>query len=127
MDTRTKIVPFDELLGHLGTGNWTVVVGLFDPLTAHQAQRIAGHRRNTHRLAAIVSSAPDTLLNAQARAALVASLRAVDLVAIADANAPKDLLPPSASIEVIDDPTAETSRTADFVRFVIERHKSANT
>ncbi len=58
----------------LGEGAWVVIAGLFDPLTALQAKRLSGFRRAGRKLMAIVEPGENPLLNAEARAALIAAL-----------------------------------------------------
>ncbi len=99
--------------------------GLFDPLTATQAKRVSALRENGRKLAALVLDDGQTLLPAYARATLVAGLRAVDLVVIAQSEEWRTALKTSEHIRVIEDQQGEKARSADFVRFVIERQKSA--
>jgi hypothetical protein len=82
MDTRSKIVSATDAL-RLAHDGATVVSGYFDPMTAAHAQRLAGFKRNGTPLLVLIADPPDKILPAAARAELVASLRAVDHVAIA--------------------------------------------
>ena len=113
MDTREKIVPLEELRGRMAGGEWRVIVGLFDPLTAGQAVRLADVA-NGSELAAIVLDEPGTLLTAEARAALVAGLRRVQLVSIARREEWRGAL---GEAEIFEDP----ARSDEFVKFVLER------
>lgn len=124
MDTREKIIELRELAQHLSTGNWTVVPGLFDPLTAVQAKRISALAARGSKLAAVVLNGQEALLPAHARAALIAGLRGVDLVAIAHAEDWRESMPASKDVVVTEDPHGEIARTSEFVQFVIRRHKS---
>ncbi len=84
VDTRSKIVP-PECFGQLmETGDWIVIAGLFDPLTAVQANRLAAFRKDGGKLAAIVLKDPNALFDDDARATLIASLRDVHAVTIAE-------------------------------------------
>lgn len=125
MDTREKIVELSEAARQFLAGKWTVVPGLFDPLTAAQAKRIGELSETGRKLAAIVLNGKQTLLPADARAALVAGLRAVDLVAIAHDEEWRQAFRASQRVRVIEDPQGEAARSAEFVRFVIDRQKSA--
>lgn len=112
----------------LKDGRWLAVVGLFDPLTATQANRIS-RLRNEHnsKILAVVLESAGTLLDAGARAALVAALRAVDLVAISAAEQWRAAIPQNADVKIVEDPAAEQARSAEFVRFVLARqHASAS-
>ncbi len=126
MDTREKIVPLDRVASLLGTAAWVGVVGLFDPLSAVQACRLAKIAKNSGRkVLAIVLEAPDALLPADARAALLAALRVVDLVATAEPQHWRSALPDGANIQIIEDPEGEKARSAQFIEFVLERQRSA--
>jgi hypothetical protein len=113
VDTREKIVPLDELRRRMATGEWMAVVGLFDPLTALQASRVA-EISDSGELAAIVLDEPDTLLPVEARAALVAGLRSVRIVSIARRNEWRPVL---GQAKVFEDST----HSDEFVKFVFER------
>lgn len=74
LDTRQKICDFDAI----------VVTGHFDPLTAEHAGRLAALKRPGRPLVVVITSGPDSILPARARAELVAGLGVVDRVIIAD-------------------------------------------
>lgn len=124
MDTGTKIVASIELEAALRVGAWTVVPGLFDPLTAIQAKRLQALVQPGRKLAAIVLEEDDALLAADARAALVAALRAVDLVFVSKPDNWQALIPNTARI--VEDATGEAQRSAEFVQFVLDRHTGVN-
>ncbi len=119
MDTREKIVGRESVEALLASGEWTVVTGLFDPLTLTQARRLAKAADGGRKILAAVISDANTLLPAQARAELVAGLRSVDAVVIAN---PEQIRMPGVHIE--EDAAAERERSADFVRFVLRRQES---
>jgi hypothetical protein len=123
MDSRQKIVTAEAARAMLATGSWVAVSGLFDPLTAVQARRLAGLRRPDRKLMAIIEAGASPLLPAEARAALTAALRAVDVVTVANSTLP--VIPPSSSVELVEDPSGECTRSTDFIAFVLERHRAA--
>ena len=123
MDTREKIIDLSEFARRLSAGRWTVVTALFDPLTAVQAKRISAFAQSDSKLAAIVLKGEKTLLTAEARAVLIAALRDVDLVAIADEEW-RAHIPRSERIRVIEDPQGEAARTSEFIQFVVNRQQS---
>lgn len=126
MDTREKIVPLDSLAALLETGQWMAVVGLFDPLTAIEARRLADlARRDERKLLAIVLNANDVLLPPDARAALVAALREVRLVAIAEPGRWRSAIPDGARVEIVEDPGGDQARSAEFIQFVLDRQRAA--
>jgi hypothetical protein len=74
LDTRKKIA----LAGA------TVVTGHFDPLTAAHTRRLTELRRGAAPLVVVITSPPEPLLPAAARAELVAALGIVDMVIVAE-------------------------------------------
>ena len=121
MDTREKIVAAATVGSLLRQGAWIAVAGLFDPLTALQANRIASFRREGKRVIAIVERGEDTLMTPEARAALIAALRTVDAVTIADRAS--SIVPPNSKIDLIQDAAGETARSRQFIEFVLERQR----
>ncbi len=117
MDTREKIVPLGDLTARLGDGKWLAVVGRFDPMTAAQAIRIEESGGQGRAILAVVEEGEDCLLPVEARAALVAALRSVELVVIAGATALKAY----PKIEIVEDEEGERARSAEFVEFVRRR------
>jgi hypothetical protein len=120
VDTREKITLLEDLPRRMGAGEWLAVVGLFDPLTATQAARVAEIGKAGRGLLAIVLDDPDTLLAADARAALMAGLRDVRLVCVAKAGEWGAALG-SLGVKIFEDAGAERARSAEFVEFVLER------
>ncbi len=120
MDTRTKIIPCDDIASLVGFDKWTAAVGTFDPLTATQASRLAELRGSGRKLLAVVLDEEDTLLTAEARGALVAALLDVDAVTVVKADHLSSLRR-NPQLTVIIDPEGEKLRTAEFVEFVLRR------
>ena len=127
MDTREKIFPLDGLGAHLCRGEWVIAVGQFDPLTAAQAKRLSALRSQGGRLLAVVLESSDALLPANARAALIAALRDVDAVTVAEPELWRHAIPSTARVRVIEDAQAEEGRSAEFVRYIVERQAAAST
>ncbi len=123
MDTRSKVVPLSQARKLLKTGEWTVIVGLFDPLTAAQAQRIENYKHGS--ILAIVLESEETLLPADARCHLVAALRSVDFVTSAANREWHSITPGSDSIHVVEDLAAERRRSEEFVQRIITRQGAA--
>jgi hypothetical protein len=117
MDTRKKIVTVDEITGE----GWVGIAGLFDPLTVEQAERIAAlvSRVPDRKLLAVITPASGTLLSAEARAALVAGLREVRAVVIAEPDTVR-----ARGIEINEDQEGEARRSSEFVEFVLARQRS---
>ena len=122
MDTREKIVAPDAAAGLLKNGVWTVVEGLFDPLTAAQAKRLAALCRDGRKLLAVILPGYNPLLSADARSILIAALRVVDAVTIAG-SARQIIASFNSELELIEDIDADAARSTEFVNFVLERHR----
>ena len=121
LDTSEKIVPLEDLHARLGNSRWIAVVGRFDPLTLAQAQRVAKLNEDGRSILMVVEPGADCLLPVEARAALVAALRAVQLVVIGEPGS----LTPYPKMEMIADEEGERKRSAEFVRFIAERQGRA--
>lgn len=119
-------MPLDSLLELLGSGQWIAVVGLFDPLTALQASRLAQFGRRDRKLLAVVLDVNDTLLSPDARASLLAALREIHFVAIAEPERWRSAIPDTAGIDIVEDPEGERARSAEFVEFILNRHSVAS-
>jgi hypothetical protein len=123
LDTRRKIISLWQAQVLLESGTWTVVVGLFDPLTAVQALRIKGDEHS--KTLAVVLESPDTLLPAEARCHLVAALRSVDFVALAAEHDWRSIAFQNPHVRVIDDLGAEKRRSEEFIERIISRQQDA--
>lgn len=99
-------------------------MGFFDPLTALQAKRLAEAATGGRKILAIVLDKPDSLLSVDARAALVAAVRHVGAVVIAEPHDWRSVLPGDADIEILDDLEADKKRSEQFVEFVFTRQKA---
>jgi bifunctional ADP-heptose synthase (sugar kinase/adenylyltransferase) len=81
VNTRSKIV---DAAACCGNGPVIVVTGYFDPLLAWHAQELESIRCRAGALAAVVLPLAGELLPQRARAGLVAALRMIDYVLVAD-------------------------------------------
>jgi hypothetical protein len=125
LDTREKILPVESLRALMVEDNWVAVAGLFDPLTAVQATRLAEVAQSTGRkILAIVLESENTLLRADARACLMAGLREVRAVVVAKTDEWRLAIPPDSKTNVVEDMGAEKARTAEFVQFVFTRQST---
>ena len=107
------------------TGKLTVIIGYFDPMTAAHARRIIELRRelrrNTGRIAVIVTDPPDPILPQRARAELVAALRTVDYVVAAMHNTSAEIVARLQPDEVIQEEAADLRRTQELIAHVHRR------
>lgn len=124
MDTREKIVPVRDVWPRLAHGKWLAMVGLFDPLTVTLAKHVAESAAPGRNLLAVVLDADHTLLPAEARAALMASLRTVDLVTVAKSHEWRATVGSGRRIEILEDAEWERRRSTEFVELVLKRDAS---
>ena len=122
MDTRKKIVSSERAKELLEHGAWTVIVGLFDPLTASQARRIESYEGEQTLI--VVLENPDTLLPVDARCQLTAALRSVNFVLGTTRQNWQMIAPSNRHTYVIDDEDREKRRSQDFVELVASRQNS---
>ena len=88
MDSRTKILPAEEIVRRTAGRDVIWLRGRFDPLLAYQAGKIEASKKPGTVLVAVLDDEGERpLLAARARAELAAALRAVDYVAVGDAPA----------------------------------------
>ena len=113
MDTRTKIIDVARLWELSRAGQLRIVAGAFDVLLAAHVRRLRDLRRSGP-LGVLLLHPPDPLLDARARAELVAALEIVDYVALASDAA----LPNGAVHHLEDDATAR----GDLITQVLKRH-----
>jgi hypothetical protein len=121
LDTRNKILSAAEALERLADGNWLVIAGYFDPLTASVAQRLPrllAPGRNERVLAAVVNGA-GTLLSLEDRSILMAALRQVDAVVAVSEGELHRFLPSEPRIRFIFDEDAERRNTETFTAVVL--------
>jgi len=88
LDTRIKIIDAAQAAVIANAGA-TVVSGYFDPMIASHAERLAALKPDGSQLLVLISTPPDPILPALARAQLVAGLSVVDFVC----DAPNGLAP----------------------------------
>jgi hypothetical protein len=124
VDTREKIVQLETLPALLSIGEWSAIAGLFDPLTLVQAERLASIALAGRRLAVIVIPDDRALLSSHARATLIAALREVDAVSIAEPEQLNRICSELPSVHVYYDKQAERLRSAEFIELVRQRQKS---
>lgn len=99
-------------------------MGFFDPLTAAEAKRLTAAANGGRKVLAIVLTSPDSLLSADARAALVAAIRGIDAVVIAEPQQWRSVLGQHANVAIDDDLESDKKRSADFVDFILKRQET---
>jgi bifunctional ADP-heptose synthase (sugar kinase/adenylyltransferase) len=114
LDTRDKIVPVDQLAAKLGEGEWLAVIGKFDPLTLGQAERLAQAGSEGTAILAVVEPAAECLLPQEARAILVAALKSVQMVVVAEADAVAKF----PRVQIARDDDGDRQRSLAFVEHV---------
>jgi bifunctional ADP-heptose synthase (sugar kinase/adenylyltransferase) len=106
LDTRTKIVPRQEVEKRLNGSRAAWVSGHFDPLLGEHVARLEQAREPGRRLVVEVTNPEHPLLGQRARAELVAALAMVDFVVLGDGHGAMD---------------ADIS--GRFIEHVLERHR----
>ena len=127
MDTRSKILDSSGALEHLSGrdhASFLIARGSFDILRAEHCRRLAQEKEEPEKLLVLVADDEDprrTVLDAQARAELVAALQVVDYVVIrgeAEANRLISSLSPARVIE------PELPPLRDIIADVLRRRRS---
>ena len=123
LDTRRKIVTPENVSRSQPI---ILVSGFFDPLLASHAGRLEALRRDGRRLAVLLSDPPDPVLPLRARAELVAALRAVDYVLVADGdathhNSQSEILHRIQPEEIVQEEEADQRRTQELIAHVHAR------
>ncbi|HEV2448703.1 MAG TPA: hypothetical protein VGS58_22375 [Candidatus Sulfopaludibacter sp.] len=118
MDTRTKIVSCADLRG-LVFGEVALVTGYFDILRASHIRALREIRAG--RLVAAVRPCAHSVLPLGARAELVAALRMVDYVVIADDRELDTLVSELRPARIVHLEDADRERTRELKRHVHER------
>ena len=115
MDTRNKILSLAAAAGL--SEPLLLVTGIFDVLRSEHAAELAEVRNRTAgaRLMVVVLSHPAGVLPAAARAELVAALRVVDYVVIADRDHVDALLHRLQPVEIVRREAAEAGRTQRLI------------
>jgi bifunctional ADP-heptose synthase (sugar kinase/adenylyltransferase) len=90
LDTRTKIIPRNEIEERLQSRTATRISGHFDPLLAEHVRRLAEAREPGRPLVVEVTNPAQPILAQRARAELVAALSMVDFVVLGDGQAGVD-------------------------------------
>ena len=113
MDTRNKIVTsLPEVAAPV-----VVVTGTFDVLRAEHARELEIARAGAATLVAVVLPSAAGLLSARERAEMVAALRLVDYVMIADNE------PLVAAAKIVQLEPADTRRTLNLIEHVRRQHR----
>jgi glycerol-3-phosphate cytidylyltransferase-like family protein len=110
LDTRSKIIPFQEARELLRDKPARWVWGHFDPLLAEHVRRLRKSNPEGGLLVVEVTNPPRPILPQQARAELVAALRVVDYVVLGD------------GVRTSPD-AADSGLTERFIDQVVRRHR----
>lgn len=119
MDTRTKILPAGQAAR---IPNAACVVGYFDPLLASHARRLAEIAHQGRPVVVFIADPPAPLLEAAARAELVAGLGCVSAVAVLG-DGPEPAL---SGLVVLDQRAADLESRAWLIRRVRSRHSGGD-
>jgi hypothetical protein len=125
LDTRKKIVSLAQVEMNLADGNWLVVAGYFDPLTAFVAERLENllvQGRN-EKVLAVVLDGPGMLLSAEARSVLIAALRIVHLVSVAPEKELHRFVAGDPRIRFVFDRETDQRNSAAFSGLVLSKER----
>jgi bifunctional ADP-heptose synthase (sugar kinase/adenylyltransferase) len=109
LDTRSKIVPLEQVRQQLGDKSACWVAGHFDPLLAEHVRRLSEHIAPGRLLVVEITNPARALLPQRARAELVAALTMVDYVVLGNGTA--------------NSPAIDASLTQRFMEDVLKRHR----
>jgi len=128
VDTRKKIVTPEDAVAvaerlRAGGTALKVVSGYFDPLLAEHSRRLGRARDEDGALMAVISSPADPILNAGARAELVAALGVVDYVVLPGNTTVEELLARLPVAEIIRLERADEETTRELIRHVHNRQE----
>ena len=126
MDTRSKILDWPEAAGRLkrsAEAGGKVAVGYFDPLLAAHARRLR-EAAGEGKVSVVVTSPPRPILDAKARAVLVAALECVEMVTTLPADRLQELftIVPEQAVESMQ--AGDARLAEEFVRRVRARQAS---
>jgi hypothetical protein len=127
LDTRAKIVEWETAVAHARTSRAAVVTGYFDPLLADHARRLSELRAGFARLVVLLADPPNPVLDARARAELVAALGVVDYVALPQEGASWDELIRDPGLVVFREEAADAARFERLVEYVHQRQQAPVT
>ena len=114
MDTRVKIVSAADAAGDPGA---VVMRGYFDPLIVAHVRRIEELARGDASVTILLASPAQPLLPDSARAELLAGLRVVKNVAVADGPIPAEF----AAATIIDETNGDLQRGRELMEHVRRR------
>jgi len=109
----------------LAEGNWLIVAGYFDPLTAAAPERLRGlvSQDCDEKLLAVVLDHSKTLLTLEARSLLVAALRTVDTVLVMPEEDLDGFIPQDERIRFVFDREAEWRSSSEFRALVLRKER----
>jgi hypothetical protein len=123
VDTRDKILSWEGVRHKCTEGKWLAVASFFDPLTLEQARRLAALASDGRKVLAVVLENENALMNPEARAALMASLRDVAAVVIGERDTWKQMVESDTDLVIHEDLATDAARSDAFVAFVLSRQK----
>lgn len=127
LDTRTKIVDWETALRTVRERRTAVVTGYFDPLLAAHARRLREIHAGFERVIVVLSDPPKPLLDAGARAELVAALDMVDYVVLPQKRASSVEFERGAEVCVFREEEADEARFERLVEHVHQRRRRAGS
>jgi hypothetical protein len=119
LDTRTKIIDAAQA-ARIAKAGAMIISGHFDPMVASHAEQLTSLKQDGKSLLILITTPPDPILPALARAQLVAGLACVDFVCDASVLNGENLTP-HVALE-----TQHSERFAILIRHVHARQRTAS-
>ncbi|MFL6450766.1 MAG: hypothetical protein ACJ746_24240 [Bryobacteraceae bacterium] len=125
LDTRKKIVSRAQAGMQVCQGNWLVVAGYFDPLTAPLAGRLRDLIQDgrDERVLAVVLDDNQALLPSEARSVSVAALRMVHAVVVMSEEELNGFVPSREGVRFVFDSEAERRISDQFAALVLDKQR----
>ena len=124
MDTRNKIFTTADAVAALrlrsADSPLTVMTGYFDPLLAAHARRLNELAASAGKLIVVLENPERPILPQRARAELVAALKSVAYVVLAERSA-EEFLSNIPKAGIVREGEADTRRAEDFIRHVLDK------
>lgn len=131
MDTRSKIITAERAIeavreGRRNGNRVTVVVGYFDVLLAGHVRELCrlGNGAEKNAILVLLTSPPEPILSAQARAEMAAALAMVDYVVIAENDGLKELLRAIGADATVQAEIPDADRTRHLIEHVHRRQRA---
>jgi bifunctional ADP-heptose synthase (sugar kinase/adenylyltransferase) len=122
LDTRSKIVSWEDAKRFALDRRAAIVVGHFDPLVVSHVRNLATIRSRHDAVVAVVTNSEKPILPARARAEMLSALRLVDRV-VNPGEYPLDELERIPGVNVLREEVEDRRRLESLIHYVASRHQ----